>query len=147
MKNERQILKSIRNWSETETWRALDVHHKGAYKLSTIDRGAINDIATIQGLDSIQAAYQWGYAAAMGIVQGRIANEVKHMEDKRRMSEIDRLFNDPKANEIIFSKVSKHVEDTVVGQGSKSVLIRYDNANDVFKAASEVAANDIAETL
>ena len=39
------------------------------------------------------------------------------------------------------------VADSAVGEGSKSVLIRYDNANDVFKAASEVAANDIVETL
>ena len=39
------------------------------------------------------------------------------------------------------------VADSSFGQGSKSVLIRYDNANDVFKVASEVAANDIAESL
>ena len=109
MKSDRQILKSIRNWANTETWRALDAHHKDCYKISSIVRNAINDTATHQGLDSIQAAYQWGYAAAMGFVEGRISNEIKHMEDKRRMSEIDRLFNDPKAREIIFSKVSKQV--------------------------------------
>ena len=109
MKNDRQILKTIRNWAETETWRALDVHHKRCYKISSIERNAINDIATLQGLDSIQAAFQWGYAAAMRIINDRIANDLKHMEDKRRMSEIDRLFNDPKAREIIFSKVSKQV--------------------------------------
>ena len=39
------------------------------------------------------------------------------------------------------------VADSSFGQGSKSVLIRYDNANDVFKVASEVAAKDIVESL
>ena len=109
MKNDRQILKSIRNWTGTETWRALNIPHKKCYKISTSDRGVINDIATLHGVDSIQAAYQWGYVAAMNAVSGRIADEFKRMEDKRRMSEIDRLFNDPKAREIIFSKVSKLV--------------------------------------
>ena len=39
------------------------------------------------------------------------------------------------------------VADSSVGEGSKSVVIRYDNANDIFKAAAEAAADDIADSL
>ena len=40
-----------------------------------------------------------------------------------------------------------HVADSAAGQGSKMVLIRYDNANDIFEAAAEAAADDIAHSL
>ena len=109
MKDERRILKSSRNWTGTETWRALDIHHKKCHRISSLDRDAINDIAKRDHLDSIQAAFQWGYAAAMGNVNDRIVNDLAHMEGKRRMSEIDRPLNDPKARETIFSKASKLV--------------------------------------
>lgn len=109
MKTDRQILKSVKKWSCAERLRAFNSEFKDYFRLTKAEREAINSLATRTGIDSIQAAYQWGYAEAMVAVSSRIGNEMIRMEAKNRMSEIDKLFNDPKAREIIFSKVAKLV--------------------------------------
>ena len=96
------------------------------------------------GISSLRAVFRSNADKAESKAERGVWLEAARLLDKKLKAYEEAERDRAKINAINWGL---QVADSSVGQGSKSVVIRYDNANDVFKVASEVAANDIVESL